>query len=66
MPATSSQLRSVKNLTGLVAYLRDELGWPVETDEIEDMTLEYQPEDLRLQPEPLRRKIPPRERHRPA
>ncbi|MGD0234913.1 MAG: hypothetical protein ABSC55_10300, partial [Syntrophorhabdales bacterium] len=40
------RLRSIKTLPQLVAYLRDELEWPIESDDIEDVTFEYEPEEL--------------------
>jgi hypothetical protein len=40
MPTQPSgdQLRQIKRLDQLVAYLRDELGWPIGSDSIEDLT----------------------------
>src|SRR5437016_2532953 len=42
------RLRSIKTLPQLIAYLRDELGWPIEHDDAEDITFDYQPEELGL------------------
>lgn len=42
------RLRSIKTLPALVAYLRDELDWPIETEDIEDLTFDYQPAELGL------------------
>ena len=50
-PPATDQLRSIKNLNGLVVYLRDELGWPIETDEIENLTFDYEAEELGLEPQ---------------
>ena len=48
--------RTIQKLTGLTtfpaifAYLRDDLGWPLESENIqeEDITFEYTPEELGL------------------
>jgi len=42
------RLRSIKTFPSLVKYLRDELDWPIDTDAVEDLTFEYQPEELGL------------------
>src|SRR4051812_32114760 len=42
------QLRSIRSFPSLVKYLRDELGWPIESDDVEDLTFEYEPEELGL------------------
>ena len=41
-------LRQIKTLPSLVKFLRDELDWPVEADEIDDLTFDYAPEELGL------------------
>jgi hypothetical protein len=48
MPAQADleRLRSVKTLPSLIAYLRDELDWPIEADDAEDVTFDYDPEEL--------------------
>lgn len=45
------RLQSIKTLPSLVAYLRDDLDWPIEADEIEDVFFEYDPEELGLAPD---------------
>ncbi|MBU1207624.1 MAG: hypothetical protein KKH04_11950 [Proteobacteria bacterium] len=40
------RLRSIKTLPQLIAYLRDELEWPIGRDDIEDVTFDYDPEEL--------------------
>jgi predicted helicase len=40
------RLRSIKTLPSLIAYLRDELDWPIEADDTEDVTFDYAPEEL--------------------
>ena len=41
-------LRAVKDFPSLVRYLNDELGWEFESDDVEDLTFEYEPEELGL------------------
>lgn len=43
-----TQLKSIKSFPSLVNYLRDELGWEFETDEIEDLTYDYDATDFNL------------------
>ncbi len=43
------RLHAIKTLSSLVAYLRDELDWPIETEDIEDMTFDYKPEEFGLE-----------------
>lgn len=40
------RLRSIKTFPSLVKYLRDELDWPIETDDFEDLTFDYEPDEL--------------------
>ena len=44
--ADVERLRSIKTFPSLVKYLRDELDWPIESDAVEDMTFDYEPEEL--------------------
>ena len=39
-------LRNITKLTDLISYLRDELEWPLEADHIDDLTYDYEPEEL--------------------
>ncbi len=39
-------LAKIKRFDQLVAYLRDELGWPIASDKFEEMTFDYTPEEL--------------------
>lgn len=49
MPA---DLREVKNFRQLLAYLRNELDWPIEQDaDVDDLTFDYTPEELGLSDE---------------
>ena len=40
------RLAHIRRFDQLVAYLRDELGWPIDSDDFEEMTFEYTPEEL--------------------
>ena len=40
------RLARIRRFDQLVAYLRDELGWPIDTDDFEELTFEYTPEEL--------------------
>ncbi len=42
------RLRAIKTLPALLAYLRDELDWPIETDDVEELTFAYKPEEFGL------------------
>ena len=44
--AALDRLRSIKTLPSLVAYLRDELDWPIESDDIEDISFDYTSAEL--------------------
>ena len=39
------RLARIRRFDQLVAYLRDELGWPIESDDFEELTFEYNPEE---------------------
>src|SRR5262245_13346545 len=45
------RLRSIKTFPQLVKYLRDELDWPIESDDVEDLTFEYEAEELGIHAE---------------
>lgn len=40
------RLAHIRRFDQLIAYLRDELGWPIDSDDFEDLTFEYTPEEL--------------------
>lgn len=40
------RLRSIKSFPSLVKYLRDELDWPIEADDFDDLYFDYEPEEL--------------------
>ena len=41
-----AELKRIRTFPSLVAYLRDELGWPIESDDFEELTFPYEPEEL--------------------
>ncbi len=47
-PANLDRLRGIKTLPQLVAYLRDVLDWPIESDDTDDITFDYEPAELGL------------------
>lgn len=47
----ADQLRQIKRLDQLVAYLRDELGWPIGSDSVEEITYDYSLDELGLDAE---------------
>lgn len=50
---TFSDPKTLQNLTtieAVIAYLRDVLEWPIESEMVEDSTFEYTPEELNLKP----------------
>ena len=47
MPIDHRQrLAGIRRFDQLVAYLRDELGWPIDSDHFEELTFEYTPGEL--------------------
>jgi predicted helicase len=42
------RLRSIKTFPSLVKYLRDELDWPIESDDFDELTFDYEPGELGL------------------
>ena len=49
LPADIKRLQSIQSFDSLVTYLRDDLDWPLDQIDIEDLTFEYSPEELGLQ-----------------
>ena len=39
-------LANIKRFDQLIAYLRDEMAWPIEGDDFDEMTFEYTPDEL--------------------
>lgn len=44
--ANADRIRQIKTFPSLVKYLRDELNWPIEADDFEDLTYDWEPEEL--------------------
>ena len=42
----SAKLREIRTFPSLIRYLHDEMGWPIGTDDFEELTFEYTPEEL--------------------
>lgn len=42
----SEQLRHIRSLRELIPFLRDELDWPIDSEDPEDITFDYDPKDL--------------------
>lgn len=40
------RLTRIRRFDQLVAYLRDELGWPIDSDDFEELTFDYRPDEL--------------------
>jgi len=45
------KLRAIKTFPSLVKYLRDELDWPIETDDFNEIVFDYDAEELGIDPE---------------
>ena len=48
--ADAERLRKIHTFPSLVKYLRDDLGWPIESDDFDELMFEYEPEELGLDP----------------
>jgi hypothetical protein len=48
MAPEQSALHSIHTFKQLISYLRDQLGWPIESDDFEELTFEYAAEELGL------------------
>ena len=51
MDSGLEKLRSIKSFPSLLKYLRDELAWPIDSDDVEDLTFEYEPDELGIDPQ---------------
>ena len=40
------RLQEIKTLPSLIKYLKDDLNWPIESDDIENVTFDYDPAEL--------------------
>ena len=50
-PDDIDRLRSLTSFPDLVAYLRDELDWPIELEDAEDIVFDYHPAELGIDPQ---------------
>ncbi len=41
-----ARIAGIRRFDQLVAYLRDDMGWPIESADFEDLTFDYTPEEL--------------------
>jgi hypothetical protein len=41
-----AELKKIRTFPSLVRYLRDEMGWPIESDDFEELTFDYTAEEL--------------------
>lgn len=44
-----SKLKNIKDFNDLIEYLRDELDWPIEVEDAEDITFDYDPKELGIE-----------------
>jgi predicted helicase len=44
------RLRGIKTFPSLVKYLREDLDWPIEPEDFEDLTFDFEPEELGIDP----------------
>ena len=44
------RLRAIRTFPSLVKYLRDELDWPIESEDFDDLTFDWKPEELGIDP----------------
>ena len=45
-PLDIDRIRQVNNFESLIVFLRDELEWPLEAEDIEELSFDYEPEEL--------------------
>ncbi len=45
------RIKQIKSFPSLVKFLRDELDWPLGSDEIDELVFEYEPDELGIDPE---------------
>lgn len=44
--SAARELRQIRAFPQLIKYLRDEMGWPIESDDFDDIAFEYDPDEL--------------------
>ncbi len=45
------RIKQIKSFPSLVKFLRDDLDWPLGSDEIDELVFEYEPDELGIDPE---------------
>jgi len=50
-PLDINRLRQINDFESLVVFLRDELDWPLEAEDIEELSFDYRPEEIGLSEE---------------
>src|SRR5262245_10941371 len=50
MPDHRATLRNIKTFPSLVKFLRDELDWPISSEDFDELTFKYEPEELGIDP----------------
>jgi len=50
-PLDIDRIRQVDDFESLIVFLRDELDWPLEAEDIEELSFDYEPEELGLSEE---------------
>lgn len=43
---TREKIQSISTFPALVKFLKEDLGWNLQSDEIDDLSFDYEPEDL--------------------
>lgn len=51
MPDQRETLRNIRTFPQLIKFLRDDLDWPIESDDFEELTFDYTPEELGIDSE---------------
>ena len=41
-----ADLKKIRTFPALISYLRDEMGWPIESTDFDELTFDYTPEEL--------------------
>ena len=44
------RLKAIRTFPSLVKYLRDDLDWPIETEDFDEIVFDYEPEELGIDP----------------
>jgi len=44
------RIKNIKSFPDLVKFLREELNWKLDEEDIDDLTFEYEPEELGIDP----------------